>query len=75
MLSQDSKTRIERIKKWTKRIVLKKLNFLPYVEYKPSVMPLEYGKILMKDLSIYEKITDDHVQFENNVNEQLKKLF
>ena len=30
-------------------------------------------KTLLKDLTIYENITDDHVQFENKVNEQLKK--
>jgi len=73
LFSQDSQTRIERVKKWTKRIVLKKLNFLPYVEYKPSIIPSKNGKTLMKDLNIYEKTTDDHVQFENNVNEELKK--
>ena len=73
LFSQDSKTRIERVKKWTKRTVLKKLNFLPYVEYKPSIIPSKNGKTLLKDLTIYENITDDHVQFENKVNEQLKK--
>ena len=73
MFSQDSKTRIEKVKKWTKRTVFKKLNFLPYVEYKPSIIPSENGKILMNDVNIYEKITDDHVQFENKVNEKLKK--
>ena len=54
LFSQDSKTRIERIKKWTKRTVLKKLNFLPYVEYKPSIIPSENVTKLMKDLNIYE---------------------
>ena len=73
LFSQDSKTRIERVKKWTKRTVLKKLNFFPYVEYKPSIIPSENGKTLLKNLTIYENITDDHVQFENKVNEQLKK--
>ncbi len=73
MFSQDSKTRIEKVKKWTKRTVFKKLNFLPYVEYKPSFILSENGKILMNDVNIYEKITDDHVQFENKVNEELKE--
>jgi len=73
LFGQDSKTRIEKVKKWTKRAVLKKLNFLPYVEYKPSIIPSENGNTLIKDLNIYEKITDDHVQFENKVNEELKK--
>ena len=73
LFSQDSKIRIEKVKKWTKRTVLKKLNFLPYLEYKPSIIHSENGKTLLKDLTIYENITDDHVQFENKVNEQLKK--
>ena len=73
LFGQESKTRIEKVKKWTKRAVLKNLNFFPYIEYKPSVTPSENGKALLKDLNILEKITDDHVQFENDVNEELKK--
>ncbi len=73
LLSQDSKTPIDKVKKWTKRTVLKKFNFFPYVEYKPSITPSIKGKALLKDLNIFEKITDDHVQFENEVNEELKK--
>ena len=73
LFGQESKTRIERVKKWTKRALLKNLNFFPYIEYKPSVTPSENGKALLKDLNILEKITDDHVQFENEVNEELKK--
>ena len=73
LLSQDSKTRIDRVKQWTKRTVLKKLNFLPYVEYKPSITPSIKGKALLKDLNVFERITDDHVQFESAVNEELKK--
>ena len=73
LVSQDSKTRIERVKKWTKRTLLKKLNFFPYIEYKPSIIPSKNGETLLKDLNIFEKITDDHVQFENRVNEKLKK--
>ena len=73
LLSQDSKRRIEKVKKWTKRIVLKKLNFFPYIEYKPSIIPSKNGETLLKDLNIFEEITDDHVQFENRVNEKLKK--
>ncbi len=73
LLSQDSKRRIEKVKKWTKRTVLKKLNFFPYIEYKPSIIPSKNGETLLKDLNIFEEITDDHVQFENRVNEKLKK--
>ena len=73
LFSQDSKTRIEKVKKWTKRTILKKLNFFPYIEYKPSTIPSKNSETLLKDLNIFEKITDDHVQFENRVNEELKK--
>ena len=73
LFSQDSKTRIEKVKKWTTRTILKKLNFLPYIEYKPSIIPSKNWETLLKDLNIFEKITDDHVQFENRVNKELKK--
>ena len=73
LFGQESKTRIEKVKKWTKRAVLKNLNFFPYIEYKPSVTPSTNGEALLKDLNIFEKITDDHVQFENAVNKELKK--
>jgi len=73
LFSQDSKTRFEKFKKWTKRTVLKNLNFFPYIEYKPSITPSKNGEALLKDLNTFETITDDHVQFENTVNNELKK--
>ena len=73
LLSQEPKGRIERAGKWAKRIVLKKLNFLPYVEYRPSITPSPSSEILLKELNVLEKVTDDHVRFENAVNEELKK--
>ena len=73
LFSQNTKARIEKIKKWTKKTVFKKLNFLPYIEYKPSILPSENAKTLLKDLNIYEKIINDHVQFEKKVDEQLRK--
>ena len=73
LLSQEPKCRIERAGKWIKRTVLKNLNFLPYVEYKPSLKPSSNSEILFKELNILEKVTDDHVRFEKAVNEELKK--
>ena len=72
-LVKIQKHELKELKNGRKEQYLKRLNFLPYVEYKPSIIPSENGKTLLKDLTIYEKITDDHVQFENKVNEQLKK--
>ena len=73
LLSQEPMGRIERAGKWVKRTVLKNLNFLPYVEYRPSLTSSSNSEILLKELNILEKVTDDHVRFENAVNEELKK--
>ena len=71
--SQEPKGKIEIARKWVKRTVLKNLNFLPYVEYRPSLTPSSNSEILLKELNILEEVTDDHVRFENAVNEELKK--
>ena len=47
-----------------KKTIIKKLEFLPYIDYVPSVLPTESGNILLDELYIYEKIVDDHNQFE-----------
>ena len=47
-----------------KKTIIKKLEFLPYIDYVPSVVPTEYGNTLLDELYIYEKIVDDHNQFE-----------
>ena len=73
LFSQEQKGRIERAGKWVKRTVLKNLNFLPYVEYRPSLTPSSNSEILLKELNILEKVTDDHVRFENAINEELKE--
>ena len=73
LFGQEPKGRIERAGKWVKRTVLKNLNFLPYVEYRPSLTPSPNSEILLKELNILEKVTDDHVRFENAVNEKLEK--
>ena len=73
LLSQEPKGKIEIAWKWVKRTVLKNLNFLPFVEYRPSLTPSPNSEILLKELNILEKVTDDHVRFENAVNEELKK--
>ena len=73
LFGQEPIGRIEKVGKWVKRTVLKNLNFLPYVEYRPSLTPSSNSEILLKELNILEKVTDDHVRFENAVNEELKK--
>ena len=47
-----------------KKIIIKKLSFLPYIDYVPDVMPKEPGLILLDELQRYENIVDDHVKFE-----------
>ena len=72
VLSQNSNNRLSRSTKWLKRAILKNLNFLPYIEYKPSLEPSLTGEILLSELNIYEKIIDDHVQFENEIDKELR---
>ena len=67
MLSQNSDNRLSRSTKWLKRTVLKNLNFLPYIEYRPSTEPSQTGEMLLSELNNYEKIIDDHVEFENEI--------
>ena len=73
LLCQEPIGRVEKAGKWIKRAVLKNLNFLPYVEYRPSLTPSSKSEILLKEINILEKVTDDHVRFENIINEELKK--
>ena len=47
-----------------KKIILKKLDFLPFIEYVPSAKPTPSAKPLLDELFIYESIVDDHVDFE-----------
>ena len=47
-----------------KKTIIKKLEFLPYIDYVPSVIPTESGNTLLDELYIYEKIVDDHNEFE-----------
>ena len=47
-----------------KKIIIKKLSFLPYVDYVPDVKPRESGLILLDELQRYESIVDDHLIFE-----------
>ena len=54
-----------------KKVVIKKLSFLPYINYIPDVDPTESGKVLLDELSIYENIVNDHVQFDLSKEDQL----
>ena len=47
-----------------KKIIIKRLSFLPYVDYVPDAKPKEAGLILLDELQRYENIVDDHVTFE-----------
>jgi hypothetical protein len=54
-----------------KKVVIKKLSFLPYINYIPDVDPTESGKVLLDVLFIYENIVNDHVQFDLTKEDQL----
>ena len=47
-----------------KKVVIKRLSFLPYIEYVPDVEPTEPGLVLLNELQGYENIVDDHMIFE-----------
>ena len=65
MLNQNMPASSQRINlSKVKKIIIKKLSFLPYVEYVPDVIPKEPGLILLDELQKYENIVDDHVVFE-----------
>ena len=65
MLNQNMPASSQRINlSKVKKIIIKKLSFLPYVEYVPDVEPKEPGLILLDELQKYENIVDDHVVFE-----------
>ena len=52
--------RLETIKK----VIIKKLSFLPYIDYIPNVNPTKPALTMLNELSKYEKIVDDHVEFD-----------
>ena len=58
--SSNQRVNVSKVKK----IIIKKLSFLPYVDYVPDVKPKEPGLILLDELQRYENIVDDHVKFE-----------
>ena len=51
--------------------MIKKLSFLPYINYIPDVDPTESGKILLDELFIYENIVNSHMQFDLAKEDQL----
>ena len=55
-----------------KKDSLEKFKFLPYIEYRPSTEPSQTGEMLLSELNNYEKIIDDHVEFENEINAELR---
>ena len=52
--------RLETIKK----VIIKKLSLLPYIDYIPNVNPTKPALAMLNELSKYEKIVDDHVEFD-----------
>ena len=52
--------RLETIKK----VIIKKLSLLPYIDYIPNVNPTKPALTMLNELSKYEKIVDDHVEFD-----------
>ncbi len=70
--SQNSNNKLSKTRKWVKRTILKNLNFLPYIEYLPLINPSKSGSVLLSELNSFEKIINDHTQFEFDVNKELK---
>jgi len=60
MPASDQRINVSKVKK----IIVKRLSFLPYVDYVPDVEPKEPGLSLLDELQRYENIVDDHVMFE-----------
>ncbi len=60
MQTSDQRVNVSKVKK----TIIKKLSFLPYVDYVPDVKPKEPGLVLLDELQKYENIVDDHVKFE-----------
>ena len=52
--------RLETIKK----VIIKKLSLLPYIDYIPNVNPTKPALTILNELSKYEKIVDDHVELD-----------
>ncbi len=71
LYGKDENKKLSIASKWIKKTILKNLNFLPYVEYKPSIEPSKSGNILLTELRVFENIIDDHIKFEYDVNQKL----
>ena len=47
-----------------KEVMIKRLSFLPYIDYIPNINPTKPALTMLNELSKYEKIVDDHVEFD-----------
>ena len=47
-----------------KKVIIKRLSFLPYINYVPDIKPKEPGLILLGELQTYETIIDDHIVYD-----------
>ena len=54
-----------------KKVVIKRLSFLPYINYVPDVDPTESGQTLLDELYRYENIVNDHIEFDIEKENQL----
>ena len=72
-LLNNQKARVKTARKWVKRTILKVSTFFHILNTNHRLYLRKLGEVLLKDLNIFEKITDDHIQFEERVNEELKK--
>ena len=61
MQTSNKRVNVSKVKK----VIIKKLSFLPYVDYVPDVKPKEPGLILLDELQRYENIVE--TRFNNNV--------
>ena len=57
----ERSTNLSKVKKG----IIKRLSFLPYIEYVPDVEPTEPGLVLLDELQRYENIVE--TRFNNNV--------
>ena len=49
-------------------LVLKKMSFHPYVYYQPDIIPSKNCEILLANLSVYEKIVNEHHTYNESKN-------
>ena len=54
-----------------KNYIIKKLSFLPYIEYVPDIEPSTSGATLLNEIYKYENIVNKHIEFDQNKKNDL----